>query len=192
MPGESAEPITLRDLGAEETMMNRGLGANDAMIFPTGLNGVRMFKDRDLLRGLLLTGRATETIAQAVDLLYYKDTASGNKRRKVRPSQADVRKVLEAAFQTFPRIGYFKDDKKKEIVFRNWPSSKEGQILFHNEVMQCCRNATAGSVVGPTFSETASSSPKFTSDMSDCGFDALGLQLVAFTSLVSFCVGLHF
>ena len=58
-----------------------------------------------------------------------------------------VKDVLVAAFQRFPRLGYV-DEKvvpnsngKKDVtvVLRGWSTNPSNQIRFHNQAMQCCK-----------------------------------------------------
>ena len=58
-----------------------------------------------------------------------------------------VKDVLVAAFQRFPRLRYV-DEKvvpnsngKKDVtaVLRGWSTNPSNQIRFHNQAMQCCK-----------------------------------------------------
>ncbi len=65
--------------------------------------------------------------------------AGTKKRKKIRPTKNDVVNVLEAAFAQFPRLGtYTARAGHREVVLKGWPNSDKGQVLFHNELMQCC------------------------------------------------------
>ena len=57
-----------------------------------------------------------------------------------------VKEVLEAAFQRFPRLGLIEPTpasaRKKEdcgVKLRTWSTNSVNQLLFHNEAMQCCQ-----------------------------------------------------
>ena len=137
---EAVAPLRFEDLPGEEVFDNTGLGPNGTMLFAKS-GTAQVHKDRRLMRRLLLSGKSHTTINQLVD-------ASGaaitnpvtNKKRKVRPSKRDTEEVLKAAFAQFPRLGtYTAGGGDREVVLKGWPLSVKGGILFHNELMRCCR-----------------------------------------------------
>ena len=114
-----------------------GLGEAGAMIFTNP-----SFKDRELVRRLLLTGRSGFPVNACVDNYNVAAVEHGEdaKRKKwIKPPKSQVMQVLKAAFQQFSRLVTFKE-QNGEVLFKGWPTSVRGQTLFHNELlMRCCR-----------------------------------------------------
>lgn len=107
--------------------------------------GAQVFRDRTLMRCLLLSGKSHCTIAQLIDsykvgLPAPSDHGRGGKRTRVSAPKTEVVAVLKAAFKQFPRLGDVQEKRgDREIQLKSWPNSVKGQILFHNELMKCCR-----------------------------------------------------
>ena len=100
-----------------------------------------IFKDREIIRRLILTGRSRFPVSSCVDNhgVAASDQEEGARRKKrAKHSKPEVANVLTAAFEQFPRPGAF-HDQEGEVVFKGWPSSVRGQTLYHNELMRCCR-----------------------------------------------------
>lgn len=137
---EAVVPLRFEDFPGEDAFDNTGLGPSGTMLFAkTGT--AQVHKDRRLMRRLFLSGKSHTTINQLVDAsgAAITDPAT-NKKRKVRPSKRDAEEVLMAAFAQFPRLGtYTAGGGDREVVLKGWPLSVKGRILFHNELMRCCR-----------------------------------------------------
>ena len=140
-PGEAPTPLLFGDVADDEEFDRGGLGYQGAMLSPTH-TGKQVFKDRELLRRLLLTGKSQFTVSQIVDNYAM---ASGSdrgdaKKRRIRPGRSDVVAVLKAAFRQFPRLGLYQDDgRAQRVVLKSWSLSERNQILYHNALMRCCR-----------------------------------------------------
>ena len=139
-PGEEVVPVLFGDVPAQDVFDNQGLGIDGAMLFSkTGT--AQLFKDRCLMRRLLLSGKSSTTVAKLVDSFGH-DTHESNakKRKKVRPAKKEVETVLQAAFAQFPRLGvYIPGGRDQQVTLKGWTQSDEGQVLFHNKLMRCCR-----------------------------------------------------
>jgi hypothetical protein len=122
-----------------KVMDTEGFGPDGAMVFHRTQTG-EYFNDRVFIRRLLMTGKSSMSISQLIDnntLLVQE--GSLKKRKKVRASKDDVVAVVQAAFVKYPRLGVLNPtDGGKTVVLKGWPSSEDGQILFHNELMRCC------------------------------------------------------
>ena len=133
-PEECAVKFT--DLAGEEDFDKQGLGADGAMIFTKP-----DFKDKELIRRVLLTGKSSFHVNACVDLyaISASDKDSGTRRKKrVRPSKPEVVKVFKAAFEQFPRLGAFLAEEDK-VLLKGWTDSVRGRTLFHNDLMHCSR-----------------------------------------------------
>ena len=148
-PSEMPKPVLFADLSDADVFDARGLGNDGAMLFSAtkvGAVQTQAFKDREFMRRVLLGGRSRRSVVQLVDN-YAKEVGSsketgGGKRRRVNPSRSEVAAVLKAAFAQYPRLGSFQEPVgggSGEVVLKAWSQSERNQILFHNELMQCCR-----------------------------------------------------
>ncbi|CAK0838521.1 unnamed protein product, partial [Prorocentrum cordatum] len=129
------QALQFSDLPSEEDFDKEGLGEVGRMLFAKA-----MFKDRELIRRVLLAGRSRPPVNACVDNcnVAAKDQEGGARRKKrVRPSKPEVVSALKAAFEHFPRLRACRV-QEDEVVFVAWPSSARGQTLFHNELMRCC------------------------------------------------------
>ena len=60
----------------------------------------------------------------------------------MRALKAEVVVVLRAAFAKFPRLGSYEDtsgQRAAEVRLKTFSRSDRGQVLFHNDLMTCCR-----------------------------------------------------
>lgn len=139
--GEDVQALSFADFTPEKEFDEAGLGAGGAMLLKSPGAEHRFF-DRHLIRQLLLSGKGSTTITKLQDN-YGLNVSCGDgtkKRKKVRPVKADVAAVVKAAFEQFPRLGtYTPGGGDREVVLKAWSNSIEGQKLFHNELMRCCR-----------------------------------------------------
>ena len=122
-----------------EVLDLKGLGDEGAMLLPM-TSGQQLFQDRALFRRLLMSGKSHTRVSSLVDnyTVNVVDICS-KKRKRQRPTAKDVVLVLQAAFAKFPRLGaYSARGGEREVVLNTWPKSETGQVLFHNELMQCC------------------------------------------------------
>ena len=138
---EDLAPLRFEDLRKEVAFDQNGLGVGGALLF-SKTDDKQLFKDRELLRRVFLSGKANMSISQLVDLYSVStgDTSGAKKRKRARAPKPQVERVLQAAFDQFPRLGQFVAGVgERDILLRRWPMSEKGQVLFHNELMQCCR-----------------------------------------------------
>ncbi|CAJ1456259.1 unnamed protein product, partial [Effrenium voratum] len=134
---EETAPLRFSQLAADHPFFQRGLGATGNMLLPQGM------QDRALMRKLLLYGSNKLRLSKVVDLYNVVEvTGSGTSKRKkkLRPSTTQVKKLLTEAFEQFPRLGSINTRVKDGIIeLRGWSSARANQILFHNECMQCAK-----------------------------------------------------
>ena len=139
--GSGVQALSFADVLPEKEFDAQGLGAAGAMLLRSPRADCQFF-DRHLMRQLLLCGKSSTTTNKLVDTygVNVKHSDGSNKRKKVRPAKVEVMAVIKAAFEQFPRLGAF-DPRggDREVVLKAWPNSEEGQKLFHNELMRCCR-----------------------------------------------------
>ena len=142
---EASAPLTLREFPAEDAFDSTGFGGNGAQIFPQ-TSGTQLFKDKVLLRRLLLSGKATALVAQLVDAYTVCVPTSGDnsggrnkKAQRMHPKRFQIIAVFDAAFQKFPRLGCWTSEAKTEVALKSWPASERGRIAFHNDLMNCAR-----------------------------------------------------
>ena len=135
--------LCFADFEDQDKFDAKGLGPEGAQIF-TLFNGQQVFHDRALLRRVLLSGQESGRVSQLADNFgvtvkqFDRGSAGRSKRVRVRPPVAEVRAVLAAAFQQFPRLGHFDDDAQTTFTLRTWTESDRGHALFHNDLMRCC------------------------------------------------------
>lgn len=77
-------PLKLSNLDPPKVFFQKGFGDNGSMLLKDGV-----LKDRELVQKLLLLGRSDITMSKVVDA-YHVVREDNGKRRKVRPSQANV------------------------------------------------------------------------------------------------------
>ncbi|CAK0876195.1 unnamed protein product, partial [Prorocentrum cordatum] len=135
-PGSGERALTFADLAGEAQFDNQGLGEGGAMVFTKAA-----FKDRELIRRVLLTGKSQISVNACVDLYsvaVLDQEAPAKRKRRARPSKPEAVAVLKAAFEQFPRLGECQE-QNGEVFLKGWPDSELGRTLFHNELMRCCR-----------------------------------------------------
>ncbi|CAK0817830.1 unnamed protein product [Prorocentrum cordatum] len=135
-PGSGERALTFADLAGEAQFDNQGLGEGGAMVFTKAA-----FKDRELIRRVLLTGKSQISVDACVDLYsvaVLDQEAPAKRKRRARPSKPEAVAVLKAAFEQFPRLGECQE-QNGEVFLKGWPDSELGRALFHNELMRCCR-----------------------------------------------------
>ena len=114
------------------------------MIIPFNDAGALVISDRRFLQRLFLQWRDEDTVFHMVDNLTLRKpeveapnaglTAPGRKSYKV--SRADVRNLLDAMCEQYPRIAMFSDDV---LRFRMIPADSQGQVKLHKELMRAGR-----------------------------------------------------
>ncbi|CAK0905985.1 unnamed protein product, partial [Prorocentrum cordatum] len=135
-PGSGERALTFADLAGEAQFDNQGLGEEGAMVFTKAA-----FKDRELIRRVLLTGKSQISVNACVDLYSVAvsdQEAPAKRKRRARPSKPEAVAVLKAAFEQFPRLGECQE-QNGEVFLKGWPDSELGRTLFHSELMRCCR-----------------------------------------------------
>ena len=143
-PTDLPTPLQYGDIPDLAEFDTRGLGADSAFIFAsTQLSSgpVQVFKDREFVRRVMLTGRSRASISSLVDnyAIGVDDGQrdSNKKKRRVRPGRQDAIAVLKAAFAQYPRLGSY-SERNSEVILKAWSPSMHNQIQYHNELMQCC------------------------------------------------------
>ena len=101
----------------------------------------QVFRDRVLLRRVFSSGQDAGRVHLPVyNFCHAAPTAANGrgKRGRLRPPVAEVRAVLAAAFQQFPRLGASDDETRNEYTLKSWSDSNRGHVLYHYELMRCC------------------------------------------------------
>ena len=142
-PEAEVVPLGFEDVLAEGPFDDKGFGADGAMVFPS-VGGAQLFKDRQLLRRVLLSGRSQWSVNQLVDAFAMckplpQGAAKATKRARVRPKKADVVAVLRAALAQYPRLAAFDGDGQEFVTLKGWSTSEVGRIMYHNDLMNCAR-----------------------------------------------------
>ena len=94
MHAQPVVAVRYRDMANETDFMTRGLGANGEFLFPL-TEGQRLLKDRECIQRILLSGKASMSVAKLTDSYTVSvPVAGGTKRKKHRPSRAEIQAVV--------------------------------------------------------------------------------------------------